>query len=230
MATDGSDLNAGIYEISPQTLLPYEAAALVLTLLTFPPDGPPNASLDQRYDEICAYVIRRLAERDPEWASEPRALRPTHALISSDRVATVARTMQTALERRLDAGRMAVPFIDQAVLGDAAAKLPPGAKRLSLNEAAAYAAGTDGDASNLETRAFRPSVPVLHLCAALAWMRALLGDRQDDNRSIIDFLISDMNVLRAFVAVAQDFEAPLLASTKLKIPTDRLVRVRWIDG
>lgn len=168
----------------------------MLTLLTFPPEGPPDAALDQRYEEICAYVIRRLAERDPHWACEPRALRPMHALIAPERVATVARTMQTALERRLTAGRMAVPFVDQAVLGSAAMKLPPGAKRLSLNEAAVYAAGDGGDDSNLETRAFRPSVPVLHLCVALAWTRALLGERGADDRSIVDFLISDMDVLR----------------------------------
>lgn len=220
--------SVGIYEINPRAMLPYEAAAQVLTLLSFPPDAPPDAALNQRFEEMCAYVIRRLAERDPEWAGEPRALRPMHALIAPERVATVARTMQTALERRLAAGRMAVPFIDQAALGDAAAKLPPGAKRLSLNETAAYA-GAYGDASNLESRAFRPSIPVLHLCAALAWMRALLGERSPDDHSIVDFLISDTNVLRAFVAVAQDFEAPLLASTKLMIAPDRLVRVRWIN-
>lgn len=221
--------SAGIYEINPRTMLPYEAAAQVLTLLAFPPDGPPNTALDQRYEEICAWVIRRLAERDPRWASEPRALRPIHALTAPERVAAVGRTMQTALERRLTAGRMAAPFIDQATAGDQALRLPSGVKRLSLNEIAAYAAGADGDPTNLETRAFRPSIPVLHLCVALAWTRVLLGERGADDRSIIDFLISEMDVLRAFIEAARDFEASLLASTKLQIAPDRLVRLRWID-
>jgi hypothetical protein len=224
-------VSAGTYEINPQALLPYEAAALTLTLLTYPPLGPPDATFEQRFAEICAWVIRRLADGDPDWAHDPRALRPAHALVAPERVATVGRAMGTALERRLAAGRMAVPFIDQAALGDAGAILPPGAKRLSLNEVAAYVAGADSDASNLETRAFRPSLPVLHLCSALAWTRALLGERAaDDGRSLVDFLISDMKVLKAFVTVAQAFEAPLLASKKLDIKPERLVRVRWIDA
>ncbi len=227
MADGTPTSSAGIYEIDPRKMLPYEAAAQVLTLLAFPPEGPPNAALEQRYEETCAWVIRRLAERDALWASEPRALRPMHALISPERVATLGRTVKTELNRRLAAGRMAVAFIDEAMLGEATLRLPPGVKRLSLNQLAAYAAG-NGDASNVETRAFRPSVPVLHLCVALAWVRALLGERRDNDSSVVDFLISDMDVLRAFVDAARDFEAPLLASTRLQTTPDKLVRVRWV--
>lgn len=151
----------GEYAIDTATLQPYEAAALVLTLLTYPPSGDLDQALDQRFGEICAYVLRRRAQRDPAWTEEHQSVRPMHAFIAEDRVADAGRRMATELAHRLAAGRMAIPFIDQSLLGSAAARLPPGAKRLSLNEVAAYVAGPDRDASNLEARSFRPSHPVL---------------------------------------------------------------------
>jgi len=218
------------YTIDMTQLQPYEAAALVLTLLAEAPTGGPGTSLDQRFGEVCAYVIHHIAQTNPSWAEEHQLLRPMHALIPLPRAIEAGKRVATALEHRLIAGRMAIAFIDAEVLGEAA-RLPPGVKRLSHNEMARFVAeGSETlTESNIKNRSFYPSMPVIHLCAALATLRMLLAIPKEE-AAIVDRLIGDMNLLRALVLTAEALEPPVLTSKKLDVSEASIVRLLWIDS
>jgi hypothetical protein len=221
------DAPIGEYVIDLDQLRPYEAAALVLTLLAEVPAEQPGTSLDQRYGEICAYVIHRLAQMKEGWSEEHHLLRPMHALIPIERALAAGNRLATALEHRLIAGRMAFAFIDKQMLGQAA-RLPPGVKRLSQNEMARFIAAESQTATeaNIKNRSFYPSLPVIHLSAALAGLRVLLA-LPEEKASLVDRLIEDMDVLKALVLTAQALEAPALASDKLGVTESTIVRIRW---
>jgi hypothetical protein len=183
--------------------------------------------LDQRFGEICAYVFRRQLEIDPTGGDLLVAIRPMHAFISAERAMAAGRKLSTELERRHMAGRMAITFIDEITRGPDA-PLPPDVSRRSINAMACYAGGPEAGEAYVKTWAFRPSKPVIHLCAAFAWV--CLPLRLAENATpIVDLMIQDQNLLRAFVLYAQTLEGPVLASTKLKIAPEQLVRIRWAD-
>ena len=70
--------------------------------------------------------------------------------------------------------RMAAARIGMALVLKAGSKggppLPPGVKRLSINEKAAYVGEDIGqnDAGNFETRVWRPTRPVIHIACAIS--------------------------------------------------------------
>ncbi len=210
----------GVYEIDLTRMAPYEAVAMVLTLLAYPDDGPPTPSLDQRFAETCAFVLRSRAEADPDWAEELQHMRPAHALLHPDRAAAAGKTLATQLEKRLTAGLMAIPFLNLE------APLPNGVKRLSQTEMAQFVA-PDRDAKNVGKRDFRPSRPVLHLCVALACLN-LLAVQRGLRAGPVDVIIRDRETLRRFLDVARDMEEPVLAAKGLGVTG--LNRIRWIDN
>lgn len=227
--TEADHVEPHAYTIDMTKLQPYEAAALVLTLLAEAPRGEPGTSLDQRFGEVCAYVIHHIAQANPNWAEEHQLLRPMHALIPLAGASEAGKRVATALEHRLIAGRMAMAFIDAEVLGKSA-RLPSGVKRLSQNEMARFVSEGSETATeaNVKNRSFYPSLPVIHLSAALALFRLLLAIPQEE-APLIDRLIGDMGLLRALVLTAEALEPPVLASKKLNISEGSIVRLRWID-
>lgn len=218
------------YTIDMTQLQPYEAAALFLVLLTEAPTGQPGSSLDQRFGEVCAYVIHHIAQTAPGWLAEHQLLRPMHALIPLPKAIEAGNRVATTLEHRLTAGRMAFAFIEAEVFGEAA-RLPPGVKRLSQNEMARFIAEGSETATeaNIKNRSFYPSLPVIHLSAALALFRVYLALPQEQ-APLIERLIGDINLLRALVLTAEALEAPVIASKKLNVSEASIVRLRWIDG
>ncbi len=219
----------GLFEIDLRKQPPHEAAALALTLLTYPPAGSGDDLLSQRFGAICAYLIRRRSELDHGFAEDLQLVRPMHALISEDHALRAGRALADGLEKCLTAGEMAIAFIESAALGSAA-RLPSGVRRLSQNQMAEHILRKreGGTAENVKNREFYPNRPVFHLCAALAWIRVLIS-QQENEGSLVDLLAQDMALLRAVILLAQDFEPHVLASEKLGVTDQTIVRIRWVE-
>ena len=66
------------------------------------------------------------------------------------------------------AGRIAIAYLKEA-LPDQVLELPPSVKRLSINELAKLVLDDTRftDPQNVETRIWRPSLPVVHLASAI---------------------------------------------------------------
>jgi hypothetical protein len=140
-----------------------------------------------------------------------------HALIAPESAARAGRTRADRLEKRLDAGRMAIAFLAPEE------RLPPGVDRLSLNQMADFVS-PGKDVRNVMQRTFDPSWPVLHFCVALAWLR-LLAARLELKAGAANALIKDRDTLKRFLDLAQGFEQPILDAPGLGVT--HLHRVRW---
>jgi hypothetical protein len=95
-------------------------------------------------------------------------MKPKHALRAERDIRRDRKTLNRRLRDRMFAAHIAIAFLQHAAGQEP--KLPRGVARLSLNELAADAAEKLGqaDAGNVESRVWRPSLPVIHLAAAVA--------------------------------------------------------------
>jgi hypothetical protein len=153
----------------------YEAGALVVTLLAYPEE---NEELrDRVHTSLCACALRATGENDPEWANSPQTLKPIYLLQRERDINRGLRQLKRRLRDRMVAARMAYPFLQQASCGEVP-KLPAGVKRLSINAMSELVLEDAGqsDPENVETRVWKPSLPVIHLATAVHGFLHLLDD------------------------------------------------------
>ncbi len=146
---------------------PHEAGATLLGVLAWPEEVHNTARMAHRHDCLCQMFLTARAEADLAWATAPQRVRPQHLTRRREAVESVERTLRRRLPLRSAAARMVIPFL-RDLLG-MPPRLPKGVQRLSLNAMSALVAGDtgEGDPGNVESRVWRPSVPVIHIAAAL---------------------------------------------------------------
>jgi hypothetical protein len=205
----------------------YEAGALIVTWLAYP-DG--NEDLRGGvHAALCACVIRATAEDNPEWANAPQTLKPIYALRTETEIDRSLRQLQRRLRDRMVAARMAYPFLHEVNFGQAP-KLPPGVRRFSINAMSELVLQDAGqsDPENVETRVWRPSLPVIHLATAVHGFLHLSEGAADPPS--IGSLLCHREVIEYVVRNAEACEALLGKSQKLRVNPDRLIRFRLSGG
>ena len=118
---------------------------------------------------------------------------------------------------------MATGFIQEVGLGTVP-KLPPGVKRLSINEMAKLVQDDAGysDAGNVETRIWRESLPVVHLAAA---MSVVMNNEIGEDAIHLLELMLDRAALEKIIVEAERYEG-MLSQSRLKLDSGKLVKVR----
>jgi hypothetical protein len=108
-------------------------------------------------------------------------------------------------------------------------KLPTGVKRLSVNELSVMVSeDTDQiDAENVETRIWRPSLPVLHIAAAVA-VAIDIADRHHQHPVDFSALILDRFIIEWVIAASQEYAGLIEKSAHLKAHAGQLIRLRRI--
>jgi hypothetical protein len=108
---------------------------------------------------------RVVCEVAPDWALHPQPIKPLYALRASDEVRQDLRTLQRRLRDRMIAGRMAIGFLKEAISGPISER----PQRVSINRMARLVIEDTGqtDPDNVETRIWRPSLPVIHIASAV---------------------------------------------------------------
>jgi hypothetical protein len=98
----------------------------------------------------------------------PQQMKPIYALRSQHENDRFLRTLERRVRDRMVAGRMAIGFLQEAMTGEVPACL----KRLSINGLAQLVLDDVEytEPENVETRIWRPSLPVIHLASALQLM------------------------------------------------------------
>lgn len=127
------------------------------------------------------------------------------------------------------AGHVAIAFLQETETG-IVPKLPPGVPRFSVNALAQNQLGDRkiSETANFLSRLWRPSRPVLHLCAA--WAVIAQEHYKDHGTSmVLDQEMRRPEFLALLLHRAQLYE-PLLERSKLKVRTDELVRFRLVGG
>jgi hypothetical protein len=205
----------------------YEAGALVVTWLAYP-DG--NEELREGvHAALCACAIRATGENDPEWANAPQTLKPTYLLRRETEINRSLRQLKRRLRDRMVAARMAYPFLHEVNFGKAP-KLPPGMKRLSINAMSELVLQDAGqsDPENVETRVWRPSLPVIHLATAVHGFLHLSDGAPTPPG--IGSLILQREVIEYVVRNAEACEALVGRSQQIRIKPDRLIKFRLSGG
>lgn len=153
----------------PLSTLPvYECGAVLFAYLAFPGANEENRRGDVQA-ALCHQILWGMGEEDQAWAWSPQTLKPGYLLQTEAEVRASLRTFDRRIRDRLVAARMVMPFILKGDSGRSP-KLPKAVRRLSIKQMAELVLpdANTADPENVETRAWKPSLPVLHLAAAVA--------------------------------------------------------------
>jgi hypothetical protein len=214
-----------IHLIDRHRLDVHEAGALLVTLLAYP-----DANDETRGDvhaSLCSHALRVRSEIEPDWAIRPQAIKPIYLLRSQRDCNRALRTLERRVRDRMVAGRMGIAFLKEALPGHLPI-LPPGMKRLSINQLAELVLDdtqlTDPD--NVETRIWRPSLPVIHLCSAVQIFLSQLEPRIGP--VVLEALLLNHNAIELVIRTAEYHESVLAQSRHLRIDLDRMIRIRLV--
>jgi len=123
------------------------------------------------------------------------------------------------------AARMAIACLQEAS-GGKAPKLPPGIKRLSINQLSQMVLADTRESmpENVEVRVWGASLPVIHLASAIAVL-ADMADRAKGTKFSIAHLLVERRAIEWVVRTAEEYRA-LLERSRLKINPKRLIEIR----
>jgi hypothetical protein len=205
----------------------YEIGAALVTLLAF---SEPTDTEEQRADvhaSLCAWALRlKWNNLDAPEVREPQAIKPLYVRPESQ-IKKDLRTLLRRLRRRLIAAHMALAFLKDAT--GSLPKLPAGVKRPSVNELSAFVLpdAKQSDPENVETRIWRPSLPVLHIAAAVS---VAIGIAERAKEPVVDLfsLLMDPFIIRWVISASQVYEGLFEKSEHLKAHSDKLIRLRLV--
>ena len=202
-----------------------EAGALVVTLLAYP-----DAKDEIRGDvhaSLCAHALRFRSEIEPEWAIQPQQIKPLYALRSPSKCYRSLRTLERRVRDRMVAGRMGIAFLKEALPGHPF-ELPLGLKRLSINQLAEFVRDDTkfSVSENIESRIWRPSLPVIHLCSAVQVFLSQLEPKIGP--VALEALLLDRTVIELVIRTAEYHESVLARSRHLRIDPERMIRIRLV--
>ena len=206
----------------------YECGASLIALLAYPKDDDTDTQRSELHRALCYLALRACAENHERWANSPQLIKPCYALTPKSDVNKALRSLERRLRDRIFAGHMAMPFFERASTGRPP-RLPKGVKRLSINQLSAFVLHQTGQSEpeNVESRIWRPSLPVIHLAAAVQVVGQIL-ERDGLRAPHIGHLITNRILIEAIVRVAEVYEALIPKIARLSIGPDLLVRVRLV--
>ena len=200
----------------------YEAGALLVTLLAYP-----DASDQTRGDihaSVCNYALRVKSAVEPDWMNLAQAIKPIYALRSQGDCNRDLRTLARRLRDRMVAGRMAIAFLREA-LPEPVLDLPTGVKRLSINQLSRLVLNDTRftDPHNVETRIWRPSLPVVHLAAAI---QVFLKLTEHIPKVGLEALLLNRAMIELVIQGAAYHETLMAQSRHLRFDPEKMIRIR----
>jgi hypothetical protein len=142
----------------------YECGAVLLAVLAYPSDsdGEKRRELTK---SLCAKYLRLLHTGDTD-TTIIIPLKPAYVFRAEQNIKKDVKSLERRLRDRQIAARMFRGFWQEAA--GAIINLPIGMTKLSLNQLAELVADdAHQNPENIETRIWRPSVPVIHIAAAM---------------------------------------------------------------
>jgi hypothetical protein len=207
----------------------YECGATLVSLLAYPEDDENDSKRLELHASLCALSLRAEHEGSDDDAI-PKIMKPIHALRTDDEIELGLKTHKRRLRDRMIAARMVIPFL-QEVQNNAPPPLPAGTKRLSINAMATLALddAEQSDPEKVETRIWRPSLPVIHLAAATQ-VYLTLAQKENTDPPHIGHLLLSRPAIEYIVEEAERYEILLANSCKLIIDMNKLVKLRLANN
>jgi hypothetical protein len=200
----------------------YECGAALVSVLVLPSKSDTRARSNLEASLCAEYLRDQYFNKDKE--NTPILVKPKYAFRAEADIRRDRKTLGRRLRDRMFAAHMAIALLQNAI--GHKPKLPKGVRRLSLNELAAEAADKldQADAGNVESRIWRPSVPVIHLAAAVA-VAINNGERKGLPRTSIGDIVHDRKLIEEIVRDAAIYES-IIINSKLPIKSAKLITVR----
>ena len=165
---------------------PYVAGATLFGILARPPNAPTDRKFQPAVDALCHQVLMRQFAAEPDLARAPRVVTPAYLMLPTPQLVRLQAEIPKRLQERMAAAHAAMPFFQEAERL-AAGGQPAKRRRKSIDQQAARVIAAElersewlqasghtidrscpADESNFESRLIRPSLPVLHIAAAVA--------------------------------------------------------------
>ncbi|WP_166294278.1 hypothetical protein [Bradyrhizobium sp. 2S1] len=170
---------------------------------------------------VCAAHLRAMFK---EFGSADGLVKEKYAFRDEQRIKDDLKTLDRLIRDRMVAAKIVIPFLRRA--SGHTVKLPRGVQRLSLNQLAEYAMKEANQSSpeNFKTRVWRPSLPVIHLAAAVA---VTINDRErvGEKKTGYGNLIADAEFLFMVLTYTKEFEF-IIKNNKLPIDPKKLVSIQ----
>ena len=201
----------------------YEAGALLLTLLAYPDAS--DETQGNVHLSLCTHALRVRSEIEPDWALLAQPIKPIYALRSQRDCNRDLRTIERRMRDRMVAGRMGIAFLREALPGRVL-ELSAGVKRLSINQLAELVLDDtqSADSPNIETRIWRPSLPVVHLASAI---QVYLTLREADTPRIgLETLLLNRAMIESVILGAAYHETLMAQSRHLRFDPKKMIKIR----
>jgi hypothetical protein len=201
----------------------YEIGAWLVTQLAFPGKSESEEVRGRVHASLCACALRTKYETDGEWLVSPQPIKPLYALRPQFDIDRDLRTLRRRLRDRMIAARMAIGFLKEAITGELP-KRPAGINRVSVKEMAMLVLGDAGysESKNVETRIWRPSLPVIHLVTAIQLLLHLA--EPTTGRLRLEALLLDRGIIELMVRTAE-YHRSVIMQSRLKIDSEMLIRI-----
>jgi hypothetical protein len=207
----------------------YECGAVLLAVLAYPADTV-GAKRSELTKSLCSKYLR-LLHTDETDTSIIIPLKPAYVFRSEQNIKKDVKTLERRLRDRQIAARMFRGFWQEAA--GAVINLPVGMTKLSLNQLAELVADdAHQDPENIEARIWRPSVPVIHIAAAMESI-LLDADRMGNPTFSWGDVLVSRDLIQEIVRKAQIIERLAGGSAKiqyqLNIEPARLVKLEFAN-
>jgi hypothetical protein len=203
----------------------YECGAALLALLAYPVDT--GNVRDGLRASLCANYLRNQYSLADD--AVPPLAKSVYAFRSERDVKKDLKTLDRRLRDRMVAARMAIGFLQEAA--GTPPRLPPDVSRLSLNQLSEMVKddAKQSDPENVESRIWRPSIPVIHIAASVAVVISN-SERAGIPQTSWGDILHSRPLVEEIVHNAQLHEILIENSakigSKLHITVDKLIKVR----
>jgi hypothetical protein len=211
-----------VHLIDFSRLTVYEAGALLVTLLAFPDAS--DETQGNVHASLCNYALRIRSATDPDWTISPQPIKPFYAFRRERDCNRDLRTLERRWRDRMVAGRMGIAYLKEAIPGQVL-ELPPSVKRLSINQLAELVLDDIRftDPENVETRIWRPSLPVVHLASAI---QVYLSLTEANPPFGLERLLLNRAMIEAVIEGAAYHEGLMTRSKHLRFDHEKMIRFR----
>jgi hypothetical protein len=201
----------------------YEAGALLVTSLAFPDAS--DETQGNVHASLCNYALKIRSAIEPDWTIVPQPIKPFYTFRSERDYNRDLRTLVRRWRDRMIAGRMGIAFLKEALPGQVL-ELPPTVKRLSINQLAELVLDDTRftDPHNVETRIWRPSLPVVHLASAI---QVYLTLTEAGNPLIgLEMLLLNRAMIESVIQGAAYHETLMAQSRHLRFDPEKMIKIR----
>lgn len=199
----------------------FECGADLLALLAFPSES--EAKRTEIAASICASHLRAVFEEsgDPD-----QVVKAKYAFLDVRTIKRDLKTIDRIMRDRMVAAKVAIAFLQKAV--GHRPNLPDSVERLSVNQLAELMKkqANQSNSENFKTRVWRPSLPVIHLAAAVA---TAINDRERAGQKLTSYgnLIADTEFLGHVLHYAREYE-DTIKNSRLPINPKKLVSIKLV--